>query len=282
MSLRSLFVIFVILIPGTIKALFSRFKALLLYLWYAFFRPQDWIYFDITSLRLSLVIGLILLIPSLLTGIYPNMTHPLSVGGIVFLGTLLIAQANAINQAMGWQWIDFFFRLLLVCLLAVTLIRTPRDFMRVLAVVACSLGFYGAKAGFRSITGGGVQYTDGLAGAFIDNNGYALAIVMTMPLLVAVAQNVHLTFDGLIPAWTIRWIRLGLYLAVPLCGYTVISTFSRGGLLGMIAAILTFLLFHPRRFRLILAFAVLSLIAVETVPLPEGYAARVQTISAAT
>src|SRR5579863_1623481 len=99
MSLRSLFVIFVIMIPGTFLAFTSRLRALLMYLWYGFFRPQDWIYVDITSLRLSLMYGLILLIPALFTGVFPNVTHPLSVGSLAFLGAALLAQIGAVNQA---------------------------------------------------------------------------------------------------------------------------------------------------------------------------------------
>jgi putative inorganic carbon (HCO3(-)) transporter len=279
MSLRSLFVVFVILIPGFIWALFSRFAALLLYLWYAFFRPQDWIYWDIASLRLSLVIGLLLLISCLLTGVVPNLTHPLSLGALAFLGAILVAQTQAINQTIGWQWIDFFGRLLLVSLLAVSLMRTPRQWIRVLSVVAGSLGFYGAKAGFVSMVGGGVQYSDGLAGAFIDNNGYALAIVMVIPLLIVLAQNAELAFDDLVPAWTVRWIRIGLFASVPLCAYCVVSTFSRGGFLAMAAALVAFLLFHPHRVRILVALTVLAVVAYITVPLPAGYVERVQSIT---
>src|SRR6185295_10396042 len=130
--LRTIF-IFAILVPGILLALTDRYKALLLYLWFALFRPQEWVWFDISNLRLSLILGLILVIPSLLTGVFPNLSHPLSIGSVLFLVAGLQAQVNAVNQAVGWLWLDFFFRLTLVCLLAVTLITTPRDLMRVIA-----------------------------------------------------------------------------------------------------------------------------------------------------
>ncbi len=66
-------------------ALQDRFVALLLYLWFAFFRPQDWIWFDITNLRLSLVLGGILVVPAIVSGVWPNLSHPLSIGTAVFL-----------------------------------------------------------------------------------------------------------------------------------------------------------------------------------------------------
>ena len=64
-----------------------------------------------------------------------------------------------------------------------------------LAVVSGSLGFYAAKAGlFRARRW--CRYAEGLSGAFHDNNGYALATVMIMPMLVAVGFNAHVLFEG--------------------------------------------------------------------------------------
>ena len=81
--LRTLLV-FGILIPGIIAA-FSWFAALLLYLWYALFRPQEFTWIDFSALHVSFVLGILLVIPSLLSGILPNLSHPLSVSAILFL-----------------------------------------------------------------------------------------------------------------------------------------------------------------------------------------------------
>src|SRR5262245_29463451 len=99
-----------ILVPGIVMALKDRFMALLLYLWFAFFRPQDWIWFDISSLRLSLVLGVILAVPAMLGGVWPNLSHPLSFGTVVFLLLGIFAQTGAVDPALGWAWVDFFAR----------------------------------------------------------------------------------------------------------------------------------------------------------------------------
>ena len=49
-----------VFVPGLYAAFRSRFAALLLYLWYAFFRPQDWAWLDTSSLPVSLLLGLLL------------------------------------------------------------------------------------------------------------------------------------------------------------------------------------------------------------------------------
>ena len=41
-----------------------------------------------------------------------------------------------------------------------------------------------------------LRFADGLAGAFVDNNGYALGAVMIMPLLMATAEFVGVFRDA--------------------------------------------------------------------------------------
>lgn len=277
--LRSIFV-FSILIPGVVLAFTSRYRALLLYFWFAFFRPQDWMWFDITSWRPSLFLGLLLVVPSVLTGVLPTLGHFLCVGSVLFVLSALAAQVAAVDQSVGWYWIDEMGRLVLICLFAVTVIKTPRDWMRAVAVIAASLGFYGIKAGLASLLAGGAMYAEGLSGAFTDNNGYALAIVMVMPLIALVGQNASVTFEGLLPSWTSRWIRIACFVSLPLCAYTVVSTFSRSGFLALLAALAAWVAFHRRRFRIFVAVAAISY-AATFVPLPRGYMDRLNTIRTA-
>ena len=274
--LRAIFV-FSILIPGMFLALFSRFNALLLYIWFAFFRPQEWVWINIRQLRLSLILGLLLVVPAIATGVLPNVTHPVSIGFILFILSGFLAQLNAVDPATGWRWIDIHGSLTVVCLFAITIIKTPRQLMQVIAVAAGCLGFFATKAGLMSLIAGGVQYGEGLAGAFVDNNSYAVGTVMTIPFLVALAQNAELTFGGLLPTGAIRLVKVGLSVAIPLSAYTIISTFSRGGFLAFSAAILTYALFHPRRIRVLATLLVLGTLLF-VVPLPQGYVERIGTI----
>jgi len=267
--LRSLLVV-AVMVPGVYFALRNRFAALLLYIWFGLFRPQDWLWIDVTSLRLSLLLGVMLVLPPFMGGIWPNLTHPLSVGTFAFLMTGLLAQFGAVDPDVGWEWIDFQTRLTLISLMTVTLITTRQRMVLAVAVVGGSLGFHAAKAGFASMLGGGVRFYDGLAGAFPDNNGYALVTVMVMPLLLATAQN--LTEER----W--KWVRRGFYAAVGLCGITVVSTFSRGGFLALVVAMLAYIMLQRRRVGALLGLAVFAGVAYMVVPVPQGYLDRLQTI----
>ena len=270
--LRTLFILS-ILVPGFYLSLRSRYFALLMYLWFALFRPQDWLWIDITNLRLSLVLGFILIVPALPAGLFPNITNPLSVGMLSFLFCSLVTQSVAVAPAIGWTWIDFMTRLLLSCMMIMTLAKTPQRLAGVVAVIGGSLAFHASKAGLAFMLGGG-RFADGLAGAFIDNNGYALGTVMVMPLVVAAAQNVDLIYDG---RWR-KWIQRGAFLAVPFCMLAVIGTYSRGGFVALAAISLCFVLLQRRP-----AFAVSGLVAAVVVvlllvPIPQAYLDRLQTI----
>jgi probable O-glycosylation ligase (exosortase A-associated) len=271
--LRSLFILS-IFVPGFYAALRSRYWALLMYLWFALFRPQDWIWIDITSLRLSMLLGVVLLVPALLAGRYPNVTHPLSTGIIMFLGSTILSQLTAIRPDVGWVWVDFSFRLFIACLLLVTLASDAMRLVGVIAVIGGSLGFHAAKAGLAYAVGGGTRFADGLSGAFVDNNGYALGTVMIMPLLLVTAQNVELVYNG---RW-LPWVRRAWYLAVPLCMLAVVGTYSRGGFLSLAAAMLVFVALQRRRLPAAMALGGCTLVFLLFAPISQDYLDRLQTI----
>jgi probable O-glycosylation ligase (exosortase A-associated) len=269
--LRTLFII-IVMSFGIAAAFFSRFAALLLYMWFALFRPQEWVYVDLASLHLSLVLGILLVLPSLATATFPNLTHPISIGMVLFLLSSLVSQIGAVNPGVGWEWLDAFSRLILVSLLATTLIDSRRRFVLVMTTIAVSIGFYSTKAGLGSLMGGGVRFYEGQAGSFTDNNGYALGMAMTLPFLWYAGQALSREY----PAY--KWIPRAFFLAVPLSAFAIVSTFSRAGLLALVAATLTYVMLQKRR---ALTFTVLVLLLAVTlpfVPIPKGYFERVETI----
>lgn len=262
----------VITIVAIVAALRSPFGALIAYLWFAMFRPQEWVWIDITSLHLSLVFGILLVGRSLLSGVLPDLRHRMSWGILLFLATGLVAQLHATRPEIGWAWIDYFARLTVLVLFVVALVNSFQRFMYAVMVVALSLGYYTAKAGLASLLGGGVRFSAGLAGAFVDNNAFALAGVMILPLLWALARNVP-------PDWCARrWILRGYMLAIPMSTFAVISTFSRGGLLALVSSLLIFVALQRRPMRAFVSMAVVCVVIAAVVPLPAGYEDRAGTI----
>jgi putative inorganic carbon (hco3(-)) transporter len=280
--LRTIFVL-LILIPGVAAALTSRFAALLVYLWFALFRPQEWLWIDTSGLRLSLILSLLVVVPlgwivtnrssgqslrrRLANEAWPNLTHPLTIGMAIFFGIALVAQTQALDPAIGWSWLDYLWRVFLVSMVAVSLISTRERFFAVMVVTSVSLGFHATKGGISSLLGGGVRYQQGLGGTFVDNNGYALAIVMILFFLVAVGQNTDR-----------RWLRWVFFASVIPSGYTIVSTFSRAGFLAAAVAVLAFAALQRRRAAALLLVAAVGVVAYLVVPIPKGYFDRLETI----
>jgi len=275
--------VLLILVPGLVAAVSSRYAALLLYVWFSFFRPQEWVWIDITSLRLSLVLSLLVVIPRgwllsdrvhvrslrerLASEAWPNLSHPLTIGMALFYVACLAAQPGAVDPALGWRWLDYFWRVLLVAAVAVSLIGTRQRFYAVLGVATASLAFHSTRAGIASLLGGGLRFSEGLAGSFIDNNGWALAIVMILPFLVVAGQNS-----------SPRWLRWFWWAAVAPSMYTVISTFSRAGFLAAITAVIVYAALQRRFVVALTTVAVVGWLAYLVVPMPKGYFDRLETI----
>lgn len=266
-----LFFFVALMAVGIVSSLWSRFAGLLTYVWFALFRPQEWLWADITSLRLSLVVGVLFLVPSLLTGVFPNLTHPLSVGSLLFLATTLIAQFGAARPDIGWLWIDALSRLILVALMGVTLMNSRRRIAIFVAVFAMSLEFHTAKAGLTSLLGGGVAFAAGFGGAFSDNNGYALAASMMLPWMVC-------TWQVLTGSRLERWLGRGALIGAPLTILMIIGTMSRAGFLSVATAVLTYVLLQRRRMLTLVGVVLLTVIALPFAPIPRGYFNRLETI----
>lgn len=270
--MRSIFILVLIAI-GFAASVVSRQAALYVYVWFSLFRPLEWMWMDVSSLRLSLVAGILLLVPTLLSGRFPNVSHPLNLIAWMFLGTVLTAQYTTYLTTLDLYWVDQFVRLLVVSTLMVSLIKTREHFSQLVAVMAGSFAFFSAKAGLVSILGGGVQFSEGQAGAFVDNNGYALAINMAIPLMAASAA----TLQAPLP-WLDRW-RKGFLVAIPLSIVTIISTMSRAGLLALGTLAIVAALLQRRPVMSLAGVAVAGGLIFTLAPKPEGYTERMQTIT---
>jgi probable O-glycosylation ligase (exosortase A-associated) len=251
---------------GVWAALSSRFGGLLFYLWFALFRPQEWVWIDVESFRLSLIAGALFVVPTLMAGILPDLTHPLAIGSLLFLFTGLVAQVHAVSPETGWFWINFLVRQIVVSLLLIRIVNTPRRFTLALTVISCSLAFHASKFGVGYLLRGGARFDVGIGGSFGGNNEFALAVDRILFLLVAAAQNIGMP-----------WMRLGMLVAIPFSVIGVVSTFSRGGFLALAVATLLFLVLQRRR-GVALAIVLGTVIAYQFVPVPESFVDRMNTI----
>ena len=252
-----------VVVVGLVATLFSSYAGLLLYSWFAFFRPQEWAWGALTSLRLSMVIGATFLASALGRGQLPSLRHPLAIGMVLFLASALVSQVGAVQPSAGWDGLDMTARMIVVSLLAITIVNTPKRLAVLVAVVAGSVAFHGSKFGVGYLIRGGAHFDAGMGGLFSDNNDFALAIARSIFLLVPVAQNGRA-----------RWLKGGVVVALPLCAIAIVSTFSRGGMLAVAAAAVTFVALQRRKVLALVALTVLLAAGAALVPVSEQYTSR--------
>ena len=142
-----------------------------------------------------------------------------------------------------------------------------RDHLRVMMwVIAGSFGFYGVKNGLAGIlSGGNLHILQGPGGMMADNNDFAMALCMGLPLLFHIALSEKSAL-----------IRRVMLVMVPLTMITIVLTHSRGAFLAMSCTVFTLIWRSKNRVGGIVAG--LLLVVAGVMLAPESYRNRLGTL----
>ncbi|MBV8913391.1 MAG: putative O-glycosylation ligase, exosortase A system-associated [Acetobacteraceae bacterium] len=191
------------------------------------------------------------------------------IGAVAFYGLLVTLSylfAPVANGAADNQY-DKFWKELVLAILITGLMFTRHRLHQVALVWSIALGFYMAKEGLIFLLTAGGHHVEG-SGVTGDNNGLALAILMTIPMLLYVAN------------YTAEyWVRVGMYVTAVLGAVTVVASYSRGGFVGLVALGFMLLKGSRHKVRAIVGIAVLAIILYHL--MPQDYLARMDTIKEA-
>lgn len=150
-------------------------------------------------------------------------------------------------------------------LVALALLRSKKHIMA-LMWVCVSLALLGVKGGFFTLLGGAGERVWGPPGSFIeDNNAFAVAMVMTIPLL----RFLQLQLGN-------AWARRGMTVIMVLCAVAALGSQSRGALLA-ISAMALYLWWNGKNklgVGLLLLIVAITLIAF----MPDTWSTRMATI----
>ena len=228
----------VLIVVGlTLPISFYRpFFGLLCFSWLAYMRPQDLAWGFAASLPLSKFVALAIWLSLILRGkINILRVTPVSIAMILLWGWLFVSVLAAQNVDIALSKFTDISKVFLVALLSVVLVTSRERFILSIAAIGISLGFLGLKFGMFGILRGGVHFTKGVGGMIGDNNDFALALNMCIPLLVYLAVS--------LPK---RWMRWGVGSLIPMTAMTVVFTHSRGGFLAL-AALTLYILARSRQ-----------------------------------
>ena len=186
---------------------------------------------------------------------------------------MLLAAMLGIGLAQGkgpgkLDWAPYFefCKIIGVALFTTSVVRT-RSHLRVLVwLITLSFAFYGVKSGIHGVVSlGRLKIIEGPGGMLKDNNDFALAMVMAIPLLL------HLALSEKREA-----LRRPLFAFIPLTMITIMATHSRGAAVSLAA---TLMLLVWRSKNRLAGFLIGACVVVAGVAFaPKTYLERLETI----
>ena len=212
-----------VLIP---LALFAPFTGVLSFIWMAYTRPHEWAYAN--GAQYSLVIAIATIIGYLIFEL-PRRPPKLKANILLILLMLqytfagyLLAYSPEYAQAKYIEMMKIF----VVTMLVATMTDSENRIRWVLLVSLGSIGMIALRSFLGVILTGG-QRIYGPGGLYEDNNDFAILLNLAMPMLLYFGQTE-----------TRWWMRYLFYLFTFSAFITIIFTYSRGGFLGLSAALI--------------------------------------------
>lgn len=266
--LRSIFfsAVFLGLAPLTFV---SPFVGVMLWTWLSIMAPQELIWGFAADIRWGLIIGLITIVAWLISRERKSITPNLVTTLVLFfsLWITITTQFAYVPEAADVKW-DWVIRIMVLAIITAPMVTSAVRVHAMIWILCLSVGYFGAKGGLSMVmlTGGGEIVTGTSLGGLGDRNQLALALAMTMPLL----YYLYLQSENV-------WVRRGLLLATVMTVFAILGTYSRGGLLGLIAA--AAVMFLKSRTRIVTGTLLAIAIPAALFFMPEEWWGRMSSIA---
>lgn len=261
--------IIAIVVVGSLIALRRPWVGIMVWTWLSIMNPHRFTWGIAYDAPLAAIAAGTTLIGSLITS--DRRSSPFKGSAVVFLCLFMVWMTLSWLFGLDleqdyWQW-NKVMKIDAMIILALILLSTKRHVLALTWVAAGSMALLGIKGGvFTLMTGGGLRVW-GPPGSFIeDNNEFALALVLTIPLLRFLQMQLK-SF----------WGRQMLTLTMLLCAAAALGTQSRGALLAIVA--MTVFLWWRSRSRVlgggIILMSALALLAF----MPDTWSDRMASMS---
>lgn len=217
----------VLLLPTCFK---RPFVGLLLFSWLAYMRPQNLCWGMARNMRFSFYVAI-----TMLAGwyVYESHTRRFFKREIRTYLLILLAFIISIGLILAGTWGPLtaryyveFVKIILIAIFTISQIDSKQRLRAIMWVICGSLAFYSVKNGMMGFVTGGSTILRGPGGMLEDNNDFALALAMNIPLLFYLSgmeKN--------------RLIRKAAIVAIFFTVVTILLTHSRGGFLSMATSI---------------------------------------------
>jgi len=267
MSLRDLLVLTMVMV-GALIAIRRPWIGVMLWTWLSIMNPHRYTWGVAYDAPLAAIAAACTLVGLLLTRERDSPVKGSAVVAFVlFTVWVTLSWALGLDPSGDYEQWNKVIKVNLMIVVALALLRSKEHILALAWVCTLSLALLGVKGGIFTIVEGGNFRVWGPLGSFIeDNNEFGLAMVMTIPLL----RFLQLQLQGF-------WSRHALTAAMLACAAAALGTYSRGGLLAILA--MTVLLWWRGKSRfvggLLMIVAGLALLAF----MPEHWAERMASIA---
>ncbi|MBP8299613.1 MAG: putative O-glycosylation ligase, exosortase A system-associated [Planctomycetes bacterium] len=211
------------LLPGSFR---QPFVGLLLFSWLAYMRPQDLCWGFARTMRLSFFVGIAMIGGwfAYEKGRVAYAQWDVRTKSMLML-TMLIAVSYGfadVHDEYTNRYFAEYLKIIAVALFTTGQVNTRERFRTMLWTIALCLAFFGVKGGVLGVLGGGHQILRGPGGMMEDNNDFALALVMNVPLLwyLGIGEQRRIVLRA-------------TQVAVLLTVITIVLTHSRGAFLAL-------------------------------------------------
>jgi probable O-glycosylation ligase (exosortase A-associated) len=264
--LRTLFVL-VLASVGVRWALKGPFYGLLLYLWIAYFRPEEWVWHPfIRSLNLSLIAGVVVVASVLISRERLRFNMGIAAALLFFVQSTISLVYSPYPEYTLPFWMDFAKCTVITYLIAMLAADRSR-YRIVLIVIALSLGFEAAKQGWVQLLINPGGRNDNEIAFLGDNNLSAVGVFMLVPILAALGRTA-----------STPWEKRLFYFLMGGTIYRGLITYSRGGFLACGALLAAQIARSKRPVQSLVGAALIGIMIMPA--LPDSFWDRMNTITA--
>lgn len=261
-----------ILVSGIVFSLlpfiFSRpYLGILLWSWIGYMNPHRLSWGFAYDFPFAMIIAIVTL--SALFVSFKKVTYFWSpvIGWLLFFNFwMFITTCFSLEPDEAWTQWDKVIKIQIMTFVTFLLMGDKKVLNLFIWVIVISIGFFGFKGGFFTITSGGGFHVLGPPGSFIEGNTeIGLALVMILPLVWYLYLNT-----------TKSWARILLFISLLSIPVAILGTQSRGALLAIAA--ISFFLWLKSRKKAALFVVMLMMMPALYMFMPESWHDRMSTI----
>jgi probable O-glycosylation ligase (exosortase A-associated) len=249
--MKGLILTYLITVAGSIAALRYPLIGLQVYVGLAILRPQFIFGFAGDLSGLSFIVGVAVLIGWMFKGFGSwrfGRGRPVVVAFLMFVAWFLISASQALEPPRSFDSAWELSKFVLPFLVGVTLMQGEKDWRPMLWTIVLTQGYVGLEQNINYLLKGYNTAAEGFGG--MDNNCFGAGLVTVLGPAIALMISSR--------TWASRCLA---GTAAALILHTILLTFSRGTMLGLIAVAVTAFVMMPKKPRYIGALVLMALLA---------------------